>query len=103
MTTKINEYKGWNIYSSPDQWGGADQLCAEKNRIVISDVSVMSRLFEKIDAFENPAAITEAITEKVVKVEIPQVRCSCGHTVNAEMVMNASLGSSCPDCYDRMS
>lgn len=31
------------------------------------------------------------------------VKCTCGHTVRAESVMNASLGSSCPDCYDRMS
>jgi len=100
MTTKINEYKGWNIWSAPDQWGGADQLCAEKNRIVISDVSVMSRLLEKIDAFENPAP-----TEIVEPVEIAflQVRCSCGHMVNSNLVMNASRGTACPDCYDQMS
>ena len=32
-----------------------------------------------------------------------QVTCSCGHTVNAILVMSASMGSSCPDCYDSMS
>jgi len=31
------------------------------------------------------------------------VRCDCGHTVEADLVMSASLGTSCPDCYDRMS
>lgn len=31
------------------------------------------------------------------------VRCDCGHTVARNMVMSASLGTSCPDCYDRMS
>ena len=31
------------------------------------------------------------------------VRCACGHTVEANLVMNASRGTSCPDCYDRMS
>ena len=31
------------------------------------------------------------------------VRCSCGHTVPASLVMNANLGTSCPDCYDDMS
>ena len=31
------------------------------------------------------------------------VRCSCGHSVPAISVMSASMGSSCPDCYDRMS
>jgi hypothetical protein len=31
------------------------------------------------------------------------VRCSCGHTCEASIVMSASLGTSCPNCYDRMS
>jgi hypothetical protein len=31
------------------------------------------------------------------------VRCSCGHSVPKIQVMNASNGTSCPDCYDRMS
>ncbi len=30
-------------------------------------------------------------------------KCSCGHTVPISQVMSASLGTSCPDCYDRMS
>ena len=31
------------------------------------------------------------------------VRCDCGHRVPRGSVMSASLGSSCPECYDRMS
>lgn len=31
------------------------------------------------------------------------VACSCGHSVPKSQVMNASMGTSCPDCYDRMS
>jgi len=31
------------------------------------------------------------------------VACDCGHTVPRAQVMSASQGSSCPDCYDRMS
>lgn len=31
------------------------------------------------------------------------VRCDCGHEIESRLVMNASLGTSCPDCYDRMS
>lgn len=31
------------------------------------------------------------------------VRCDCGHEVPAELVMSASLGSTCPDCYDKWS
>jgi len=28
--------------------------------------------------------------------------CACGHTVAKSSVMMANMGSSCPDCYDRM-
>lgn len=31
------------------------------------------------------------------------VRCDCGHSVEQVLVMSASMGTSCPDCYDRMS
>lgn len=31
------------------------------------------------------------------------VSCDCGHSVPISQRMNASLGTSCPDCYDRMS
>lgn len=31
------------------------------------------------------------------------VKCDCGHTVPASWVMNASLGTSCPNCFDDMS
>jgi hypothetical protein len=31
------------------------------------------------------------------------VKCSCGHTIPKTSVMSASMGSSCPNCYDRMS
>lgn len=31
------------------------------------------------------------------------VRCGCGHTVARSLVMSASLGTCCPNCYDRLS
>lgn len=34
---------------------------------------------------------------------VEMVKCSCGHTIPRGSVMSASLGTSCPDCYDRMS
>jgi len=34
---------------------------------------------------------------------IDMVLCDCGHEVARVHVMRASLGTSCPDCYDRMS
>ena len=34
---------------------------------------------------------------------VETVRCSCGHAVAKALAMSASMGSSCPSCYDRMS
>lgn len=31
------------------------------------------------------------------------VQCDCGHSCPRAQVMSASLGTSCPNCYDRMS
>lgn len=33
----------------------------------------------------------------------PGIRCDCGHTIPAASVMNASLCTACPDCYDKLS
>lgn len=38
-----------------------------------------------------------------VTMPVEMRRCDCGHTVPVGSVMGASLGTSCPDCYDRMS
>jgi hypothetical protein len=43
--------------------------------------------------------------EAMERIKIPaqkMVKCSCGHTVPAILVMSTSSGTSCPDCYDRM-
>lgn len=37
------------------------------------------------------------------KANVATVLCDCGHHVPRGLKMSASLGSSCPDCYDRMS
>ncbi len=34
---------------------------------------------------------------------IEMVKCSCGHTIPKNQVMSASMGTSCSNCYDRMS
>lgn len=41
--------------------------------------------------------------KRVPKPDPVLVRCDCGHSVERVLVMNASRGTSCPDCYDRMS
>ena len=42
--------------------------------------------------------------EKIAKRQEQKiVKCSCGHSVPAGNVMSTSSGTSCPNCYDRMS
>jgi hypothetical protein len=43
------------------------------------------------------------IRRKRTAPKIETKKCACGHTVEKSQVMSASMGSSCPDCYDRMS
>jgi len=35
--------------------------------------------------------------------QVDMVRCDCGHYCERTLVMSASLGTACPECYDRMS
>ena len=55
---------------------------------------------------------TDPVEEMLAQIEAERlqprprgdmVKCSCGHTVSRINVMNANLGTSCPDCYDRLS
>lgn len=39
----------------------------------------------------------------VARVETEMVHCDCGHSAPRGTTMNASMGTACPDCYDRMS
>jgi len=39
----------------------------------------------------------------IIQKPVEMIKCSCGHTVPKTNVMSASMGSSCPDCYDRLS
>ena len=43
------------------------------------------------------------IGTKKQSIPVKMILCDCGHEVRAGQVMSASLGTSCPDCYDDMS
>lgn len=51
--------------------------------------------YAKIRVTRQPVAKTTAAEEWVL--------CDCGDIVKSRLVMSASLGTSCPDCYDEMS
>ena len=52
---------------------------------------------------EPPVIPIEAQLSRQAARECNYVLCDCGHRVPAAQVMSASLGTACPDCYDRMS
>ena len=37
------------------------------------------------------------------QARVEYVKCDCGHSIPRSSVMSASLGTSCPDCYDLLS
>ena len=43
------------------------------------------------------------IGRKRTPAPVETLKCDCGHTVARSLAMTASMGTSCPDCYDRMS
>ena len=55
----------------------------------------LERLRERLKAAEAPRARRSVVSEVV--------RADCGHMVEKHELMSASMGTSCPGCYDRMS
>lgn len=103
-----NSYKGWEIYSWVDPYANpADNVRYSARREVPGgtkslDVAMTSPDDVKPWIDRRTAAETAPAMPKVERTP-RMVMCSCGHEVEAELVMSASRGTSCPDCYDRMS
>ena len=81
-------------------------LCATHDRGCTTVADVIEKL-ETSDTVRNDSADwyskcrIKPIPKPAVKLEM--IRCDCGCSIPKGMVMSASLGSSCPDCYDEMS
>ncbi len=50
----------------------------------------------------SPQDEADAMRSQPIRVK-KMVTCDCGHTVPEILVMSASRGTCCPDCYDEMS
>lgn len=48
-------------------------------------------------------AIIQAATKRPEAAVPMMVDCDCGHTISSGLLMEATRGTCCPDCYDRMS
>ena len=67
---------------------------------VVAFAEEYNALFEAKEADDQPAEAVEVVP---AKASDDYVLCDCGHMTYPNLVMNASLGTSCPDCYDRLS
>ena len=63
------------------------------------DLAINQELKARLSAIETARRAAQRRDAQPVRM----VRCDCGHAAPANLVMNASLGTSCPDCYDKMS
>lgn len=52
--------------------------------------------------FILPAKV-EVVVLVDAKIDVATTVCTCGHTCQETLAMSASRGTSCPDCYDKMS
>jgi len=55
------------------------------------------------DSWDAELRDADAVISPAPRPAEELVRCDCGHSVPRALVMSASLGSSCPDCYDNWS
>lgn len=55
------------------------------------------------DGYADMAVLIEGLRHTEAVDTSSWVLCDCGHRCPSRQVMSASLGTSCPDCYDRMS
>jgi hypothetical protein len=60
----------------------------------VRQLGIISELQRRLDALATPAA---------VPAPLPLIHCDCGHTVPRALAMTTSTGTSCSECYDRMS
>lgn len=80
----------------------------ELHPVSLGQPEIVERTFEfgigDINNADDPYyEMAELLNRPAPKPASNLVKCDCGHSVPRRLVMSASLGSACPDCYDRMS
>jgi len=53
-----------------------------------------------IDGFSKNETIVAPETSTTI---VEKIKCDCGHSVNKNLVMSATMGTTCSNCYDEMS
>lgn len=80
---------------------------AERHSVEVAFIEQRLRDGEAIEWCDSPNHYYDhsrgIIRPKRVAKPMQLIKCRCGHSVPQSQVMSASMGTSCPDCYDRMS
>ncbi len=106
-----NGYVGsWGVnYNTATNETLRDAIAAAVKRSGKSEATIMAALDagDSIAWCDSPNYYYDHGTGYIRRKRVPRpvklVRCDCGHSVEPALVMSASRGTSCPDCYDRMS
>jgi len=88
----------WELGEKLQAVGGLQRLSGHE---IVSE-QVIQALGETFTVGQLKAYCAMVNTQRAQR-DAEMVYCDCGCTVTANQVMSASLGTSCPDCYDRMS
>jgi hypothetical protein len=113
-----NEYEITNGYvgsfgisyktATPETLSEAITAAAKRNNVTEARIIEMLRGGVKVAWCNSPNHYYDHGTGYIRRKRAAQqpaklVRCDCGRSVEPTLVMSASRGTSCPDCYDRMS
>lgn len=113
----VNEYEITNGYvgsfgisykaATPETLNAAITSAALRNNVTEARINEMLQNGVEVAWCDSPNHYYDHGTGYIRRKRTPQpvelVRCDCGHSVQSVLVMSTSQGTSCPDCYDRMS
>ena len=88
---------GTDIYIADYTGSDVDEWAIRYYSLVDCD----DEMFENSETFTNRGIIAMLTAPQPKRPQPKMTLCDCGHYTDSPM--SASLGSSCPDCYDRMS
>lgn len=98
-----------SLYSTPttDELEGIIEKAMAFNDSTRDEIMSMINSGQKVKWCKSPNYYYDHSYGVIkLKTEAPKpemVECDCGHAVLRGSVMSASIGSSCPNCYDQMS
>lgn len=93
------------LRNQSEQWLQTEDERAAQNALLNAASEVIEELIQaEAYAVEQSKQTAHANIDAAPTRVLPEmVECDCGHECGAGMVMSASRGTSCPDCYDTLS